>query len=200
MANLHYSPTPFINLMDQLSLLRKLSGSTVPVNRLSRLNEYEIFDRVFMFKFVVTWFFPQVFLLIVNSCFLVCVQVGAIFWGFWAVHLNAANYYRARITRINSTHVDFTLLLNNKLTRSYRRTDQVLIIDKVPSIGDVSPNSSVIANQFNNRDLRWYRTGHADHTSGDSFVFVNFDDGKGKLVPLERVRLVSRPRFCSDVK
>lgn len=116
------------------------------------------------------------------------------------MNLNATNYYRARITRINSTHVDFALLLNNKQTRSYRRTDQVLIIDKVPSIGDVSHNSSVIANQFNKSDLRWYRTGQANHTSGDSFVFVNFDDGKGKLVPLERVRLVSRPRFCSDVK
>ena len=76
----------------------------------------------------------------------------------------------------------------------------MLIIDKVPSIGEVSPNLPVIANQFSDRDKWWYRTGNVTRTSGDSSVFVRFDNGKEKVVPLERVRLVSRPPFCSDVK
>ena len=59
------------------------------------------------------------------------------------------------------------------------------------------PNSPVIAYQFSNPE--WYRTGTATGTSGDSIVRVKFDDGETKWVPLERVRLVSRPRFCSDV-
>ncbi|PFX33886.1 Sushi, von Willebrand factor type A, EGF and pentraxin domain-containing protein 1 [Stylophora pistillata] len=129
----------------------------------------------------------------------ICIQVGAIFWGFWAVNKGARNYWRAMITRINSTHVGFALLVDMGKTRSYLRTDQVLIIDKVPSIGDVLPNSPVIANQFNDHNLWWYRTGHATHTSTTS-VLIKFDNGEEKWVPLERVRLVSRPRFCFDVK
>ena len=123
------------------------------------------------------------------------------FWVYWAYTLNADNYWRAYITKLNATHFDFALYINKDQTRSYRRirTDQVLIIDKKPSsIMDISPNSPVIANQFRNPE--WYRTGTAISTSGSSLVSVNFDDGKTKWVPLERVRLTSRPRFCVDVK
>ena len=114
--------------------------------------------------------------------------------------MGANNYYRARITRITPTHVDFALVYNGKKKRSYPRTDEALIIDKVPSIGDVTRNSPVIANQFSDRDKWWYRTGNVTRTSGDSLVFVKFDNGEEKAVLLERVRLVSRPLFCSDVK
>ncbi|CAH3037421.1 unnamed protein product [Pocillopora meandrina] len=128
----------------------------------------------------------------------VCVRVGAVFWGFWQNNMKADNYWKASITRITATHFDFALVNNNKQTRSYRRTDRKLIIDKVPSIGDLLPSSPVIAHQFGN--LGWYRTGKVNNTSGDSLVKVQFDDGGKKWVKLGRVRLVSYPDFCSDVE
>ena len=121
------------------------------------------------------------------------------FWGFWRNNKEADNYWKASITKINATHFDFALVSNNKLTRSYRRTDQKLIIDKVPSIEDLLPNLPVIANQRVDRP-GWYRTGNVTGTSGDSLVLMQFDDGEKKWIPLERVRLLSYPRLCSDVE
>ena len=121
------------------------------------------------------------------------------FWGFWQTNLGADNYWKASITKINATHFDFALLSNNKLTRSYRRTDQKLIIDKVPSIEDLLPNLPVIANQRDDRP-GWYRTGNVTGTSRGSLVLVQFDDGKKKWVPVGSVRLLSYPRLCSDVE
>ena len=116
--------------------------------------------------------------------------------------MKADNYWKASITRITATHFDFALVNNDKQTRSYRRTDQKLIIDKVPSIGNLLPNSPVIAHQFGHSG--WYRTGYVvskvTGTSGDSLVEVQFDDGKKKWVKLGRVRLVSYPDFCSNVE
>ena len=120
------------------------------------------------------------------------------FWGFWHRNLGADNYWKASITKINATHFDFALVLNNKKTRSYRRTDQKLVIDKVPSIEDLLPNPPVIANQFAHPG--WYRSGKVIGTSGSSLVYVHFDDGEKKWVPLGRVRLLSYPRLCSDVE
>ena len=120
------------------------------------------------------------------------------FWGFWKNNKEADNYWKASITRITATHFDFALVNNNKQTRSYRRTDQKLIIDKVPSIGNLLPNSSVIANQFAHPG--WYRTGKVIGASGGSWVHVQFDDSEKKWVPLGRVRLLSYPGFCSDVE
>ena len=121
------------------------------------------------------------------------------FWGFWKRNLNADNYWKASITKINATHFDFALVHNNKKTRSYRRTDQKLIIDKVPSIEDLLPNPPVIANQRVDRP-GWYRTGNVTGTSRGSLVLVQFDDGKKKWVPVGSVRLLSYPRLCSDVE
>ena len=121
------------------------------------------------------------------------------FWGFWKRNLNADNYWKASITKINATHFDFALVNDKKLTRSYRRTDQKLIIDKVPSIKDLLPNPPVIANQRVDWP-GWYRTGNVTGTSGGSSVQVQFDDGKEKWVPVGRVRLLSYPRLCSDVE
>lgn len=112
--------------------------------------------------------------------------------------MKADNYWKASITKINATHFDFALLSNNKLTRSYRRTDQKLIIDKVPSIGNLLPNSPVIAHQFGHSG--WYRTGKVTGASGGYWVEVQFDDGENKWVKLEQVRLVSYPDFCSNVE
>ena len=119
------------------------------------------------------------------------------FWVFWITHLHAENYWKASITRITGTHFDFALVNDKKLTRSYQTTDQKLIIDKVPSIGNLLPNSPVIANQFGHPG--WYRSGKVIGTSGGSLVQVQFDDGEKKWVPLGRVRLRSYPGFCSDV-
>ena len=119
------------------------------------------------------------------------------FWGIWAYNRNALNYWRAYITKVNATHFDFALQVNKRRTKSYRRTDQVLIIDQTPNVHDISTSSLVIANQF--KDPNWFRTGTAIRTSGNSIVIVKFDDGETKGVPIERVRLVSRPRFCFDV-
>ena len=121
------------------------------------------------------------------------------FWGFWQANLGADNYWKASITKINATHFDFALVNDKKLTRSYQRTDQKLIIDKVPSIEDLLPNPPVIANQRVDRP-GWYRTGNVTGTSGGSSVQVQFDDGKKKWVPVGRVRLLSYPRLCSDVE
>ena len=112
--------------------------------------------------------------------------------------MKADNYWKVFITRITAIHLDFELVNDKKLTGSYRRTDQKLIIDKVPSIGNLLPNSSVIANQFAHPG--WYRTGKVIGTSGGSLVHVQFDDSEKKWVPLGRVRLLSYPGFCSDVE
>ena len=120
------------------------------------------------------------------------------FWGFWKTNRNADNYWKASIAKINATHFEFALVNNNKQTRRYRRTDQKLIIDKVPSMGNLLPNSTVIAHQFGHSG--WYRTGKVIGTSGGSLVHVQFDDSEKKWVPLGRVRLLSYPGFCSDVE
>ena len=112
--------------------------------------------------------------------------------------MKADNYWKVSITRITAIHLDFELVNDKKLTGSYRRTDQKLIIDKVPSIGNLLPNSSVIATQFAHPG--WYRTGKVIGTSDGSLVHVQFDDSKKKWVPLGRVRLLSYPGFCSDVE
>ena len=125
-----------------------------------------------------------------------CVLVGSLFWGLWAYNLEAFNYYRAYITKLNGTHVDFVLEINSKKTRSYRRTEPVLIIDKIPEMKEVSVNARVIAVQTKKF---WYRTGNVTGISGPSFVSVRFDDGKRRrLVPLNEIRLVKRPRFCME--
>ena len=127
-----------------------------------------------------------------------CILVGSLFWGLWAYNKKAFNYYRAYITKITGTHVDFVLEINSKQTRSYRRTEPVLIIDKIPEMKEVSVNARVIAVQ-NTAHKEWYRTGNVTRIVGTSLVSVRFDDGKPrKWVPLNELRLVKRPRFCMD--
>ncbi|XP_078348103.1 sushi, von Willebrand factor type A, EGF and pentraxin domain-containing protein 1-like isoform X1 [Oculina patagonica] len=127
-----------------------------------------------------------------------CVLVGSMFWGMWAFNKDAFNYYRAYITKMSDTHVDFALKFDKRLTRSYKRTEPVLIIDKVPSMEDITVNSPVIAEHRTDQP-RWYRSGTVKGTSGSAFVSVEFDDGKlTKWVRLENLRLVKRPRFCVD--
>ena len=108
------------------------------------------------------------------------------------------NYYKAYITKMNDTHVDFALKVNKGQTRSYSRTKSVLILDKIPKMKDVTVNASVIARHKDDVP-GWYRTGTAKRTQGSDFVLVKFDNGKlTKWVRLENLRLVERPRFCLD--
>ena len=69
------------------------------------------------------------------------------FWGFWKYNKGANSYYKTYITKLTATHLDSSLQFDNRLTRSYRRNDPVLILDTVPKLKDISINSSVIARQ-----------------------------------------------------
>ncbi|XP_078348007.1 uncharacterized protein LOC144633094 [Oculina patagonica] len=127
-----------------------------------------------------------------------CILVGSKFWGMWSYKEDAFHYYRAYITKMNGTHVDFALKVNKDKTRSYKRTEPVLIVDRIPLMEDITVNSPVIAEHRTDRPY-WYRTGTVKATSGSAFVKVKFDDGKlTKWVRLENLRLVKRPRFCED--
>ena len=120
------------------------------------------------------------------------------FWGLWSQRANSNNYYKAYITRINDTHIDFALEVDNRLKRSYKRTDPVLIIDKIPEMKDITLNASVIAVHRPDRTL-WYRTGIVTAISPrNSSVLVRFDDRQTRSVPLNELRLVKRPRFCTN--
>ena len=121
------------------------------------------------------------------------------FWGLWSHRNNSNNYYKAHITRIHGTHIDFALDVNKALTRSYKRTDPVLIIDKIPEMKDITLNSSVIAVHKPDK-LEWYRTGIVTVISSrTSSVLVRFDDRhQQRQVPIDELRLVKRPRFCTN--
>ncbi|KAJ7383519.1 hypothetical protein OS493_027685 [Desmophyllum pertusum] len=124
-----------------------------------------------------------------------CVHVGSMFWGLWTNRDRSLDYYKAYITKLNDTHVDFVLEISKQLTRSYRRTEPVLIIDdNISEIKNVARNAPVIA-QHKSYIPEWYRTGTVMRIWGTSFVTVKFDDGVTKWVRLPNLRLVKRPRF-----
>ena len=120
------------------------------------------------------------------------------FWGLWSRKDNSLNYYKAFITRITASHIDFLLQINNKQRRSYKRTEPVLVIDKISDMKEISVNSSVIA--VHRSDMpEWFRAGNVTGTRGRlSFVTVRFKNGDQKQVPLNQLRLVKRPKFCVD--
>ena len=121
------------------------------------------------------------------------------FWGLWSQRERSNNYYKAFISGINDTHIEFILEYNNGLKQVYKRSDPVLIIDKEPEKWEISVNASVIA--VHNPNMKeWYRTGTVMNTTtsemGEFLVSVRFDNGDLRLVPLPQLRLVKRPRFC----
>ena len=76
----------------------------------------------------------------------------------------------------------------------------MLIIDQVPEMKDISVNARVIAVHVS-RMKEWYRAGNVIgfHRRLSSYVSIRFDDGQQRdWVPLREVRLVKRPRFCTD--
>jgi len=121
------------------------------------------------------------------------------FWGLWKYNHGADNYYKVYITKLNVTHVDFVLAINKQQTRSYRRTQEVLILDTIRKQKDIPVNSSVIALHRYDKP-EWYRSGTVVKFSGTAFASVKFDDNTTNWVRFENLRLVKRPRFCiSDI-
>jgi len=127
-----------------------------------------------------------------------CILVGSEVWGFWRFNIDSFNYFKANIIKLNATHVDFALQVNKDQTRSYKRNDPVLVVDRIPKIKDISVNSQVIAVHKPGRN-EWYRNGTVTGTDGSSFVSVKFHDGQQRHgIPLNELRLVNRPRVCVD--
>lgn len=102
---------------------------------------------------------------------------------------------------MNATHLDFALEVNKAQTRSYKRTDQVLITDKAVEMKDISVNSRVIAVHVPHMQ-EWYRTGTVTSvtyvSSSLRSAAVKFDNGEERLVSPGELRLVKRPVYCKD--
>ena len=130
--------------------------------------------------------------------FLECILPGSVFWGLWSRRENSLNYYGAFITRITASHINFLLQTDNKKRRSYKRTEAVLVIDKISDMKEISVNSSVIAVHKPTMP-EWYRAGDVTGSNERlSLVTVTFKNGDQKQVPLNQTRLVKRPKFCVD--
>ena len=117
------------------------------------------------------------------------------FWGLWSHRHGANGYYKAYITKLTATHLDFILQIGAHYKRSYQRTEQVLILDTIPTIKDISINSTVIARQHRQLPSR-YRSGIVVGFPSAASASVKFDDGEIHEVLLKHLRLVKRPRFC----
>ena len=132
------------------------------------------------------------------SFFLDCIKIEAVFWGLWSKRNDSINYFRAFISRIDDTWLKFYLEVNPRQTRTYKKTEPVLIIDKVPEKKDVLLGSSVIAVHRNSK-TDWYRTGKVEEIGSywrDGKFRVKFDNGRSRWVPQNQIRLVKRPEFC----
>jgi len=124
-----------------------------------------------------------------------CILVGSIFWGLWSYKHGVNNYYKASITKLTATHLDFMLQIGAQYKRSYQRTEQVLILDTIPTTKDISINSTVIARQHRRLPNR-YRSGIVVGFPSAASASVKFDDGETHEVLFKYLRLVKRPRFC----
>lgn len=130
--------------------------------------------------------------------FLDCILLGSMFWGLWTKTENSSNYYMAFISRINSTHIEFILQVDNNKKQTYNRLDPVLIINRIPEKQELSVNASVIAVHEPTKQ-EWYRTGTVKNMRSDRVklkVEVKFDNGDSRSVKLTEIRLAKRPQFC----
>ena len=135
---------------------------------------------------------------LLNFFFSECILPGSEFWGLWSRRDNSLNYYRAFITKITASHINFVLQVNNAQRCSYNRTEPVLVIDKIPEMKEISVNSSVIAVHKPSMP-EWYRAGNVTGTNDRaSLVYVRFKNGDQRWVPVNQLRLVKRPKFCVD--
>ena len=120
------------------------------------------------------------------------------FWGLWTRKDNSLNYYRAFIKKITASYINFVLQVDNSQWRRYNRTEPVLVIDKLPKMKEISVNSSVIAVHKPGMP-EWYRAGNVTGTNERlSLVQVRFKNRDKRWVPLKKLRLVKRPKFCVD--
>ena len=110
------------------------------------------------------------------------------------------SYYLVYITQLNATHVDFVLDFSHSdgrlLTRTYNRSEPVLVVDKTPRMTDISVGSRVIG-VHRRRNKDWYKNGIVIRTFRSLYAYVRFNSGTERWVPLEELRLEKRPRFCT---
>ena len=120
------------------------------------------------------------------------------FWGLWSKRNDSINYFRAFISRIDDNWLKFYLEVNPRQTRTYKKTEPVLIIDKVQEKKDVLLGSLVIAVHRKSK-TDWYRTGEVEEIGSywpDGKFRVKIDNGRSRSVPQSQIRLVKRPEFC----
>ena len=135
------------------------------------------------------------------SCRLDCIYVGSVVWGLWERKEGSLNYYLVYITQLNASHVDFVLdyyYPRKFLTRSYNRSEPVLVVDRIPKKTDISVGSRVIG-VHKSTHKEWYQAGTVTQISRWSdHVRVRFNSGEKRWVPLRELRLEQRPRFCTN--
>lgn len=108
-------------------------------------------------------------------------------------------YYKAYITKLNQTQ--FVLEVPKlRWNRSYKRTDPVLIIDKIPKKEEIVEQARVIAS-YSNYSPKWYKSGSVRNINTRTEIMqVAFDDKTYRSFSLKKelgkVRLVKRPRIC----
>ena len=121
-------------------------------------------------------------------------------WGLWEREGDSLSYYLVYITQLNATHVDFVLHLSHPdgklLTRSYNRSEPVLVVDKTPKMTDISVGSRVIT-VHRRTHKEWYKNGMVIRTSRSNYAYVRFNSGTERWVPLWELRLEKRPRLCT---
>lgn len=127
--------------------------------------------------------------------------VGSLFWGLWFNRNNVSYYHKAYITKLTQTPLRFVLEAPKIYWRkSYKRTDSVLIIDKIPKKEEIFEQARVIAFYSNDYPKR-YKSGSVSYinTRTDEMQ-VAFDDKTYQSFSLKKelgkVRLVKRPRIC----
>ena len=133
------------------------------------------------------------------SCRLDCIHVGSVVWGLWERKGDSLNFYKVYITQLNATHVDFVLDFSHPdgklLTRSYNRSEPVLIVDEIPKMIDILAGSQVIG-VHREPNKEWYQAGTVIRTNSN-YAYVRFNSGTERWVPQRELRLQLRPRFCT---
>ncbi|XP_067016833.1 sushi, von Willebrand factor type A, EGF and pentraxin domain-containing protein 1-like isoform X2 [Acropora muricata] len=127
-----------------------------------------------------------------------CIHVGSVVWGLWERKGDSLSYYLVYITQLNATHVDFVLdyYAGKLLTRSYNRSDPVLVVDKTPKMTDISVGSRVIG-VHKPTHTEWYKNGTVIRTWGSTYAYVRFNSTTRRWVRPRELRLEKRPRFCT---
>lgn len=130
-----------------------------------------------------------------------CILVGSLFWGLWSNRNKVSYYHKAYITKLTQTRLQFALEApKSHWKRSYKRTDPVLIIDKIPKKEEIFEKARVIAS-YSNYIPKGYKSGSVRYiNTRTDRMHVAFDDKTYQSFSLKKelgkVRLVKRPRIC----